>query len=60
MGIDALTRLNDGSKSQLPLPTRIWRQWVSPGRTRNWMLNDPLVDWLQLYGKSPTTFQGKR
>ena len=25
---------------------------MSAGRTRNWMLNDPLIDWLQLYGKN--------
>ena len=52
MGIDALTRRNDGSKVATPVTHEDWRQWVSPGCTRNWMLNDPLVDWLQLYGKS--------
>ena len=52
MGIDALTRRNDGSKVAAPVTHEDWRQWVSPGCTRNWMLNDPLVDWLQLYGKS--------
>ena len=24
---------------------------VSAGRTRNWMLDDPLIDWLRLYGE---------
>ena len=52
MGIDALTHRNDGSKVATPVTHDDWRQWVSAGRTRNWMLNDPLVDWLQLYGKS--------
>ncbi len=52
MGIDALTHRNDGSEVAAPVTHDDWRQWVSAGRTRNWMLNDPLVDWLQLYGKS--------
>ena len=52
MGIDALTHRNDGSKVATPVAHEDWRQWVSAGRTRNWMLNDPLTDWLQLYGKS--------
>ena len=52
MGINALTHRNDGSKVATPVTHDDWRQWVSAGRTRNWILNDPLVDWLQLYGKS--------
>ena len=52
MGIDALTHRNDGSRVATPVSHEDWRQWVSAGRTRNWMLNDPLVHWLQLYGKS--------
>ena len=52
MGIDALTRRNDGSKVATPVTCEGWRQWVSAGSTRNWMLNDPLNDWLQLYGRS--------
>ena len=52
MGIDALTHRNDGSRVATPVSPDDWQQWVSPGRTRNWMLNDPLVDWLQLYGRS--------
>ena len=52
MGIDALTHRNDGSKVTVPATPDGWREWVSAGRTRNWMLNDPLSDWLQLYGKS--------
>ena len=52
MGIDALTHQSDGSKVALPVSRDDWRQRVSPGRTRNWMLGDPLIDWLQLYGKS--------
>ena len=52
MSIDALTHRKDGSKVAAPVTHDDWRLWVSAGRTRNWMLNDTLVDWLQLYGKS--------
>src|SRR5438128_9101371 len=28
-----------------------WDEWVSAGRTRNYMLQDPVLDWFQLYGR---------
>lgn len=52
MGIDALTHRDDGSKVAVPVSHDDWQQWVSAGRTRNWVLGDPLIDWLQLYGES--------
>ena len=52
MGIKALTHRDDGTEIVVPLSTEDWRSWVSAGRTRNWMLRDPLLDWLQLHGKS--------
>lgn len=52
MGIEALTHRDDGSKVTVPASDDDWLQWVSAGRTRNWMLHDPLIDWLQLYGES--------
>ena len=52
MSIDALTRRNDRSRVATPVSLEDWQQWVSAGRTRNWMLDDTLVDWLQLYGRS--------
>ena len=52
MGIEALTRKDDGSNVAIPVTYDDWQQWVSAGRTRNWMLNDTLLDWLQLYGKN--------
>ena len=52
MGIDALTHRDDGSEVSIPATSDDWQQWVSAGRTRNWMLDDPLIDWLQRYGKS--------
>ena len=55
MGIDSLTHRDDGSKVAVPVSWDGWLQWVSAGRTRNWMLADPLIDWLQLYGESRVT-----
>ena len=52
MGIDAVTHRNDESRVATPVSHDDWQRWVSAGRTRNWMLNDPLIDWLQLYGRS--------
>ena len=52
MGIKSLTHRDDGSKVAVPASQDDWRQWVSAGQTRNWMLGDPLIDWLQLYGRS--------
>ena len=51
MGIEALTQRDDGTVVHIAETQEDWRQWVSPGRTRNWMLGDPLIDWLRLYGR---------
>ena len=52
MGIEAITHRRDGTPITIPQTHEDWNQWVSAGRTRNWMMNDPLLDWLQLYGES--------
>ena len=51
MSIEALTHRDDGTAIAVPKSHEDWQQWVSAGRTRNWMLGDPLIDWLRLYGK---------
>jgi len=51
MGIEALTYRKDGTPVDVPRSREDWQQWVSAGRTRNWMLDNPLLDWLDLYGK---------
>ncbi len=51
MGIGAITRRNNGSEVRVPTSSEDWNHWVSAGRTRNWVLDDPLIDWLQMYGK---------
>ena len=59
MGIEAITHRDDGTEIPVPLSTEDWRSWVSAGRTRNWMLHDQLLDWLQLYGKSRNFVPGQ-
>lgn len=52
MGIEAITNRDDGSAIDIPHSYKDWEAWVSAGRTRNWMMQDPLLDWLQLHGES--------
>ena len=49
-GIDALTRASDGTQN-LPESDEEWRDWVSPTAMRAYLSDDPLVDWLRLYGR---------
>ena len=62
MGVEAITHLDDGSKL-VPQTKDNWREWVSATATRNYVLNDPILDWLDLYGESigihpDTSFDG--
>jgi hypothetical protein len=55
MGIDALTRSDAGEK-RIPSTSQDWQDWVSATDTRNFLIQDPLLDWLDLYG-SQSGFQ---
>src|SRR6266511_3367738 len=49
VGNDSLVRQADGSLI-VPANELEWEEWVSASSTRNFLLNDPLVDWLDRYG----------
>ena len=49
MGIEALTHRDEGTIA-LPESNEDWGEWVSATGTRNYVLGDPLLDWLDLYG----------
>jgi hypothetical protein len=50
MGIKALTHNNLG-KNVTPTSRDDWKSWVSATATRNYMLRNTLLDWLNLYGE---------
>ncbi|MXX20165.1 MAG: hypothetical protein F4X03_00100 [Dehalococcoidia bacterium] len=50
MGIEALTHDDDG-KLVVPETAEEWDEWVSASRTRNHVLDNPLVDWLERWGE---------
>jgi len=50
MSLDALTTANDGRVIN-PTTDEDWREWVSATGTQNFILQDPLLDWLELYGE---------
>src|SRR5206468_2492548 len=45
----ALSHDNDG-REIVPTNEAEWADWVPAARTRNWVLGDPLIDWLHAYG----------
>ena len=51
MGIDALTHDLAGNLV-VPATSAQWDEWVSPSATRNHVLDDPLLDWLNRYGEA--------
>ena len=50
MGIDALTHDLAGNLV-VPSTDAEWDEWVSPSATRNHVLENPLLDWLDRYGE---------
>lgn len=49
MGIHSITQRDDGTES-IPSTRQDWRDWVSASKTRNHFIDDPILDWLDLYG----------
>ena len=49
MGIEALTHTDSG-KEIIPASRQDWKDWVTASSTRSYALNDPLLDWLNVYG----------
>ena len=47
----AITRSDDGERV-VPRGRSGWKPWVSASATRNCVLDDPLLDWLERYGES--------
>ena len=50
MGKAALVTADDGTVID-PHEREDWRDWVSATRARNWLNDDPLLDWLGRYGE---------
>ena len=51
MSMQSITRADDGSVRD-PTGMSAWQQWVSATRTRNHVLGNPLLDWLDAHGES--------
>ncbi len=50
MTLDHAFHADDGSRN-VPVTKSDWADWVSASKGRNFILGEPLLDWLDLYGK---------
>lgn len=51
MPISALTHASDGTLA-VPATDEAWDEWVSASATRNHVLDNPLLDWLERHGEA--------
>lgn len=51
MSLESITQTS-GGKIVVPSSQEDWKDWVTATATRNYILQDPLLDWLALYGRS--------
>ena len=56
MTIKALT-VDTYGETVIPESDEDWSEWVSASRTRNFVLRDSLVDWLDMYGEQRGYFK---
>lgn len=50
MGRDQILQRDDGTEN-IPGTHTPWEMWASASRTRNFFHDEPLLDWLELYGR---------
>lgn len=51
VGLGALTHRDDGTTEE-PRSAAEWERWVAAGRTKNFLEEDPVLDWLDRYGRA--------
>ena len=51
MAKEAITHDDSGTR-RVPTSSAEWDEWVSASATRNYVLGDPLLDWLDCHGES--------
>ena len=49
MSVEALTRANSGQTFE-PTEADDWKPWVAATDTRNYAIDDPILDWLVIFG----------